>query len=43
MPAGRAGEQAAEGLTEALQKLGFQMNRLKFLRGCLDSGECSAR
>ncbi|WP_320666747.1 tRNA uridine-5-carboxymethylaminomethyl(34) synthesis enzyme MnmG [Prochlorococcus sp. MIT 1307] len=29
MAAGRAGEQAAEGLTEALQKLGFQTNRLK--------------
>ncbi len=29
MPAGRAGEQAAEGLTEDLKKLGFQMNRLK--------------
>ena len=29
MSAGRAGEQAAEGLTEALQKLGFQTNRLK--------------
>jgi len=29
MPAGRAGEQAAEGLTEALRKLGFQTNRLK--------------
>ncbi len=29
MPAGRAGEQAAEGLTESLQKLGFQTDRLK--------------
>ncbi len=29
MPAGRAGEQPAEGLTEALQKLGFQTSRLK--------------
>ncbi len=29
MPAGRAGEQAAEGLTEALHKLGFQIDRLK--------------
>ena len=29
MPAGRAGEQAAEGLTEALESLGFQTNRLK--------------
>ncbi len=29
MPAGRAGEQASEGLTEALQKLGFQTSRLK--------------
>ncbi|MAV10080.1 MAG: tRNA uridine-5-carboxymethylaminomethyl(34) synthesis enzyme MnmG [Synechococcus sp. MED850] len=29
MAAGRAGEQAAEGLTEALQHLGFQTNRLK--------------
>ena len=29
MSAGRAGEQAAEGLTEALQELGFRMNRLK--------------
>ena len=29
MSAGRAGEQAAEGLTEALQELGFTMNRLK--------------
>lgn len=29
MQAGRAGEQAAEGLTEALQKLGFKTNRLK--------------
>jgi tRNA uridine 5-carboxymethylaminomethyl modification enzyme len=29
MAAGRAGEQAAEGLTEALQKLGFQTDRLK--------------
>ena len=29
MAAGRAGEQAAEGLTEALQQLGFQTNRLK--------------
>jgi len=29
MAAGRAGEQAAEGLTEALQALGFQMGRLK--------------
>jgi tRNA uridine 5-carboxymethylaminomethyl modification enzyme len=29
MSAGRAGEQAAEGLTEALQVLGFQMGRLK--------------
>ena len=29
MSAGRAGEQAAEGLTEALQKLGFQTDRLK--------------
>jgi tRNA uridine 5-carboxymethylaminomethyl modification enzyme len=29
MPAGRAGEQAAEGLTETLVALGFQMDRLK--------------
>ena len=29
MAAGRAGEQAAEGLTEALEDLGFQMGRLK--------------
>jgi tRNA uridine 5-carboxymethylaminomethyl modification enzyme len=29
MAAGRAGEQAAEGLTEALQQLGFQIDRLK--------------
>ena len=29
MAAGRAGEQAAEGLTEALQQLGFQTVRLK--------------
>ncbi len=29
MPAGRAGEQAAEGLTESLQNLGFITNRLK--------------
>ena len=29
MPAGRAGEQAAVGLTEALQKIGFVTNRLK--------------
>ncbi|MFN9244477.1 MAG: tRNA uridine-5-carboxymethylaminomethyl(34) synthesis enzyme MnmG [Cyanobacteriota bacterium] len=29
MPAGRAGEQAAEGLTEALQALGFATDRLK--------------
>ncbi len=29
MAAGRAGEQPAEGLTEALQKLGFTTNRLK--------------
>jgi tRNA uridine 5-carboxymethylaminomethyl modification enzyme len=29
MAAGRAGEQAAEGLTQALEKLGFQMGRLK--------------
>ena len=29
MAAGRAGEQAAEGLTEALQTLGFQTDRLK--------------
>jgi tRNA uridine 5-carboxymethylaminomethyl modification enzyme len=29
MAAGRAGEQAAEGLTEALQALGFRTNRLK--------------
>ena len=29
MSAGRAGEQAAEGLTEALAALGFQMGRLK--------------
>jgi len=29
MAAGRAGEQAAEGLTEALQALGFEMGRLK--------------
>jgi tRNA uridine 5-carboxymethylaminomethyl modification enzyme len=29
MPAGRAGEQAAEGLTEALQALGFSTDRLK--------------
>ena len=29
MAAGRAGEQAAEGLTEALQQLGFQTHRLK--------------
>jgi tRNA uridine 5-carboxymethylaminomethyl modification enzyme len=29
MSAGRAGEQAAEGLTEALEGLGFQMGRLK--------------
>ena len=29
MPAGRAGEQPAEGLTEALQALGFSMDRLK--------------
>jgi len=29
MPAGRAGEQPAEGLTEALEALGFSMGRLK--------------
>ena len=29
MAAGRSGEQAAEGLTEALQRLGFQTDRLK--------------
>ena len=29
MAAGRAGEKAAEGLTEALQQLGFQTDRLK--------------
>ncbi|MFN9954389.1 MAG: FAD-dependent oxidoreductase, partial [bacterium] len=29
MAAGRAGEQAAEGLTEALQALGFATDRLK--------------
>ena len=29
MPAGRAGEQAAEGLTDALQQLGFSTGRLK--------------
>jgi tRNA uridine 5-carboxymethylaminomethyl modification enzyme len=29
MSAGRAGEQAAEGLTQALEALGFQMGRLK--------------
>ena len=29
MPAGRAGEQAAEGLTDTLLALGFQMDRLK--------------
>jgi len=29
MAAGRAGEQAAEGLTQALEALGFQMGRLK--------------
>ena len=29
MPAGRAGEQPAEGLTEALQELGFSTDRLK--------------
>ncbi len=29
MDAGRAGEQPAQGLTEALQKLGFETNRLK--------------
>lgn len=29
MAAGRAGEQAAEGVTEALQQLGFQTDRLK--------------
>jgi tRNA uridine 5-carboxymethylaminomethyl modification enzyme len=29
MSAGRAGEQAAEGLTEALESLGFQIGRLK--------------
>ena len=29
MSAGRAGEQAAEGLTEALQALGFRLGRLK--------------
>ena len=29
MAAGRAGDQAAEGLTEALQQLGFQTDRLK--------------
>ncbi len=29
MPAGRAGEQPAEGLTEALQALGFRTDRLK--------------
>ncbi len=29
MPAGRAGEQPAEGLTEALRKLGFTTDRLK--------------
>jgi tRNA uridine 5-carboxymethylaminomethyl modification enzyme len=29
MSAGRAGEQAAEGLTEALEALGFQIGRLK--------------
>jgi tRNA uridine 5-carboxymethylaminomethyl modification enzyme len=29
MPAGRAGEQPAEGLTEALQRLGFRIERLK--------------
>ena len=29
MEAGRAGEQAAQGLTEALEGLGFETNRLK--------------
>ena len=29
MDAGRAGEQAAQGLTEALEGLGFETNRLK--------------
>ena len=29
MSAGRAGEQASEGLTEELQKLGFTTDRLK--------------
>ncbi|MEB3332167.1 MAG: tRNA uridine-5-carboxymethylaminomethyl(34) synthesis enzyme MnmG [Synechococcaceae cyanobacterium] len=29
MPAGRAGEQPAEGLTEALRELGFSLDRLK--------------
>jgi tRNA uridine 5-carboxymethylaminomethyl modification enzyme len=29
MPAGRAGEQAAEGLTDALRALGFRIDRLK--------------
>jgi len=29
MPAGRAGEQASEGLTEALRQLGFHTDRLK--------------
>ncbi len=29
MSAGRAGEQASEGLTEELQKIGFQISRLK--------------
>ncbi len=29
MPAGRAGEQASEGLTEALRELGFSTDRLK--------------
>jgi len=29
MPAGRAGEQAAEGLSESLRRLGFELGRLK--------------
>tara|TARA_Y100001968_G_scaffold332505_1_gene390906 strand:- start:1883 stop:3829 length:1947 start_codon:yes stop_codon:yes gene_type:complete len=29
MPAGRAGEQSAEGLTESLKKIGFETDRLK--------------
>ena len=29
MPAGRAGEQAAEGLSESLRRWGFELGRLK--------------